>query len=94
MDINSIFVASESDLMDIQTKKLKLIKEFLSISDEKLLDKLESIISKEKKKKYTEELEPMSLNEFHEMIDEAILDYENGRVTSLQDLKKEVLTWK
>jgi len=94
MGINSIFVASESDLMDIQTKKLKLIEEFLSISDEKLLDKLESIISKEKKKKYTEELEPMSLNEFHEMIDEAILDYENGRVTSLQDLKKEVLTWK
>jgi len=80
--------------MDVQTKKLKLIEEFLSILDENLLDKLESIISKEKKKKYTEELEPMSLNEFHEMIDEAILDYENGRETSLQDLKKEVLIWK
>jgi predicted ATP-grasp superfamily ATP-dependent carboligase len=48
----------------------------------------------EKKFKLIEDLEPMTLNELHIMVDKAKLDYQNGRVTSHEDLKKEVLTWK
>lgn len=94
MGISSIFVRTESHFMDMQEKKLKLIEEFLRISDEHVLDKLEAIIRMENQKKYSEGIKPMSLNELHEMIDEAKLDYQNGRVTSHEDLKKEVLTWK
>lgn len=94
MSISSIFVRTESHFMNIQEKKLKLIEEFLRISDEQVLDKLEAIIRTESQKKYSEDIKPMSINELHEMIDEAKLDYQNGRVTTHEDLKKEVLTWK
>jgi hypothetical protein len=36
----------------------------------------------------------MSLNDFHEMIDQAKRDSEAGRVISHQELKKKVKTWK
>lgn len=94
MSISSIFAGTETPFMDIQEKKLKLIEEFLRISDEQVLDKLEAIIRMEDQKTYSEDVKPMSLNELHEMIDEAKFDYQNGRVTPHEDLKKEVLSWK
>lgn len=36
----------------------------------------------------------MSLNEFHEMVNEAIEDYEKGNTILQEELEKEVLTWK
>lgn len=40
------------------------------------------------------DLQPMSLSEFHEMIDRAKNDSLEGRIISHQDLKKKVKTWK
>lgn len=37
--------------MDIQTKKLNFIQELLSVSNEKIIDKLESLLKREKEKK-------------------------------------------
>ena len=36
------------------------------------------------------ELKPMSLNEFHNMIDKAIQDSDSGRVISHEELKNKV----
>ena len=36
----------------------------------------------------------MSINEFHEMIDQAKQDSEAGRVIAHEELKKKVKTWK
>lgn len=94
MNLSSIFVESNSHLMDIQTKKLKLIEDFLSISDEKLLDKLDHLIKEEKHKGFVGNLKPMSINEFHEMVNEAVEDYEKGNTILQEELEKEVLTWK
>ncbi|MCX6252462.1 MAG: hypothetical protein NTX61_17145 [Bacteroidetes bacterium] len=80
--------------MNIQARKLVLIEEFLRISDKSFISKLESFIRQEKKKSYEKELNPMSMNEFHEMIDQAKQDSETGRVISHQALKKKVKTWK
>ena len=80
--------------MNIQVRKLNLIEEFLRISDESMIEKLESFIRKEKKKQYDRELKPMSLEEFHEMIDQAIQDKANGRVISQDELKKRIKSWK
>lgn len=80
--------------MNIQAKKLVLIEELLRISDESLITKLESLIKQEKKKSQEEELKPMSLNEFHEMIDRAKRDSDAGRVISHNELKKKVKAWK
>ena len=80
--------------MNIHTRKLVLIEEFLRISDENIITKLESFIKHEKKVSHEMNLKPMSLNEFHEMIDQAKQDSETGRVISHLELKKKVKTWK
>ncbi|MDX9908431.1 MAG: hypothetical protein RBS23_03135 [Mariniphaga sp.] len=82
------------DDMNIQARKLNLIEEFLRISDESIIEKLESFIMTEKKKQYERDLKPMSLKEFHEMIDQAKQDKANGRVISHEELKKRVKSWK
>ena len=79
--------------MDIQARKLSLIEEFIRISDESMIDKLESLIRIEKKKLHERELKPMSLNEFHEMIDQAKDDKAKGRVISHEDIKKKIKSW-
>jgi hypothetical protein len=80
--------------MNIQARKLVLIEEFLRISDESLIVKLESLLRNEKKISRERNLKPMSLNEFHEMIDQSIKDSDAGNVISHQDLRKKVKTWK
>ncbi len=80
--------------MNIQARKLLLIEEFLRISDERLIAKLESFIRQENRQTRERELGPMSLNEFHEMIGQAKQDSDNGRIISHQELKKKVRTWK
>jgi len=80
--------------MNIQARKLVLIEEFLRISDETLITKLESFIRQEKKISHEMNLKPMSINEFHEMIDQAKQDSDAGRVISHEELKKKVKTWK
>jgi len=80
--------------MNIQARKLVLIEEFLRISDESLITKLESFIKQEKKASHDRNLKPMSLDEFHEMIDQAKRESDAGQVISHQELKKKVKTWK
>lgn len=80
--------------MNIQARKLILIEEFLRISDENLITKIESFIKQEKKASLEKSLNPMSINEFNEMIDQAKRDSEAGRVISHQELKKKVKSWK
>ncbi|MBU0487925.1 MAG: hypothetical protein KKD31_08250 [Bacteroidetes bacterium] len=80
--------------MDIQARKLILIEEFLRISDENLIGKLESLIRQEKKAVKDRELKPMSHDEFYEMIDLAKEDVSAGRVISHQYLKKKIKEWK
>jgi chemotaxis protein CheY-P-specific phosphatase CheC len=80
--------------MKIQARKLELIEEFLRISDENLITKLESFIKKEKKISLESKLKPMTINEFHEMIDQAKKDSDEGRVISHQELRNKVKTWK
>jgi hypothetical protein len=80
--------------MNIQARKLELIEEFLRISDESIIEKLESLIKIEKNRHHERELKPLSINEFNEMIDQAKLDKENGRVISHHDLKGKVKTWR
>ncbi len=79
--------------MDIQTKKLHFVQEFLRLKDENLIDKLNNLLKAERKKKIEKELKPFSEKEFHELIDNAESDSKNGRLTSAQELKNEVDSW-
>ncbi len=80
--------------MNIQAKKLALIEEFIRINDEEFISKLELLIKAEKKRLIDKEKQPMSLDEFYKMIDQAKQDSENGRVIPHQDLEEKIKSWK
>ena len=79
--------------MDIQTKKLHFVQEFLRLKDENIIDKLNKLLKSERKKKIERELKPFSKKELNEMIDSAEGDSKNERLTSASDLKNEVDSW-
>lgn len=79
--------------MDIQTKKLQFVQEFLRLKDENLIDKLNNLLKSERKKKLEKELKPLGHEEFNDLIDSAESDSENGKLTSAKKLKKEIDSW-
>lgn len=79
--------------MDIQTRKIHFVQEFLQLKNEALIEKFENILRVEKQKSYKESLQPMSIEEFNDMIDKAEEDSKNGRLISSEDLRKEIDSW-
>ncbi len=79
--------------MDIQTKKLHFVQEFLRLKDENLIDKLSNLLRLEKKKKIEQELKPFSQKDFNDLIDSAESDSASGRLTSARELKNEIDSW-
>ncbi|NOX86648.1 MAG: hypothetical protein GXO86_11910 [Chlorobi bacterium] len=73
--------------MDIQTKKLNFIQEFLRLTDEKVIDKLNRILKSERKKQIEKDLSPMSIEQLNDEIDKAVEDAKNERVIKATGLK-------
>jgi hypothetical protein len=80
--------------MDIVARKLSFVQEFLRISDEDLVDKLERFLRTERKKRVDKDIKPMTMNEFDQMIEKAEDDVKNGRVIEARELLKKVEKWK
>ena len=72
--------------MDIVNRKLSFVQEFLRISDEEIISKLEQLLHSERNRKTSSELTPMTFDEFNKMIDKSEVDFENGRVTEAKEL--------
>jgi hypothetical protein len=79
--------------MEFATQKQWLIEEILRIQDADLIQKLKDLIQGASSSS-DEKLEPMSLVDFYAKIDASEQAYRVGRVTSQEDLKNEILTWK
>jgi hypothetical protein len=79
--------------MDIIARKLNFIQEFLKISDEELLEKLEKTLRVERKKLVESDLKPMSMAEFNSMIDASEVDFINGRANEAHEVLKKVDQW-
>lgn len=79
--------------MDLQTRKITFIQEFLSIQNEEIVTRLENFLKKEKKNDADNEFSPMSIEEFEKRIDQSMDDSKNGRVIDANDLLKEVEKW-
>jgi len=73
-------------MMDIQARKIQFVQEFLRIVDDELVAKLENLPRVESKKKLDEKLNPMTLEELDEMIDNSEEDIKNGKVTEARNL--------
>ena len=60
--------------MDIQTQKIAFVQEFLKLQSEEVISRLEKILRKEESTAATQEIEPMSIEEFNETLNEEIID--------------------
>lgn len=79
--------------MDLQTRKLSFIQEFLRIQNEDIISGLEKMLKKKKAELYEENLKPMSMEQFNADIDQSLEDSANDRIISAKDLKEEVKKW-
>jgi hypothetical protein len=80
--------------MDIQTRKINFVQEFLRLRNIKLIEKLEKILLEDKAKDYEANLKPLSIDNFNKMIDKSIEDAKQGNVINARDLKESVKKWK
>jgi len=80
--------------MDLQTRKIHFIQEFLRTANSNILEKFEKMLRQERKRMYEEEVKPMTLDQYEKRIDSALDDYKNNRVTNAKKLKKEIASWK
>ena len=79
--------------MDLQSRKISFVQEFLSIESEELISRLENFLKKEKKVNSNKEFSPMTMEEFQNRINQSMEDSKNGRVISSKDLLKEIKEW-
>jgi hypothetical protein len=80
--------------MDIQTRKINFVQEFLRLRNIKLIEKLEKILLEDKAKDYEANLKPINLDNFNKMIDKSVEDAKLGNVVNARELKESVKKWK
>jgi len=79
--------------MDLQSRKIEFMQEFLKIQSEEMISKLEIILRKEYKILDKKEFKPMTIDEFNMRIDKSMEDSENGRLIDASDLKAKIEKW-
>ena len=79
--------------MDLQVRKIAFIQEFLRVNNEKVIDRLEKLLSSEKKKLYKKDLSPYTIEELEEMISRSEQDLKSKKYKSSSLLKREASSW-
>jgi len=74
--------------MNIESRKISFIQEFLRIQNEEIVIGLEKLLRKKKSEQYENDLKPMDLKKFNDEIDQALVDSENDRVIKATELKE------
>ncbi len=80
--------------MDLQTRKISFVKEFLNLQSEETVSLFEKLLKKEKLKMSSKELNPMTLEEFNERIDFSLEDSRKARFTESGELLSEIEKWR
>ena len=78
--------------MDIQTRKIEFIQEFLQLQNEDLLARLEQLLHSGTTNRKTG-FQPMSAAQLHERIDKSLEDAAQNRLTHTDDLTEEIKQW-
>ena len=73
----------KSGIMDLQTRKIEFVQEFLKIQSEEAIGRLEKLLKKEKKNKHSDS---MSAEELNKRIEKSESDFKNNRFKSTSDL--------
>ncbi|MBC7847103.1 MAG: hypothetical protein H7Y10_11475 [Flavobacterium sp.] len=80
--------------MDLQTRKISFVQEFLSIQSEEVISRLEKYLKKEKISMEEKAFKPMTIEELNRRIDQSEQDSINGRLTEMDDFLAEIEKWK
>ncbi len=72
--------------MDLQSRKIEFVQEFLKIQSEEIISRLEKVLKKEKKATDDRIFEPMTQDELNKRIDQSESDFLNSRFKSNSEL--------
>lgn len=80
--------------MDLQTRKLNIIKYLISLQDEKIFSKIEStIIESQKPQEIKKNLKPFTQRQLLARAKQSNKDYKAGKFKTQEQLEKESESW-
>lgn len=79
--------------MDLQTRKITFVQEFLKLQNEEIISGLENLLRIKREEEFERKLVPLSIDQFNTEIDQAMGDSENDRVTLAEELMQKVQKW-
>ena len=79
--------------MDLQTRKIPFVQEFLTIESEEIISRFEKLLRDKKISLIDKNLKPMSVAELNRRIDQSLEDSKNGRVIEAKELLEEIKKW-
>jgi len=92
--VRKFYLYKKKIVMDLQSRKIQFIQEFLKYANTNILDQFEEMLKLEREKEFEKEIEPMTLKEYELRVEKAIEDVRNNRVKTARKLKQEISTWK
>ncbi|WP_113923421.1 hypothetical protein [Cognataquiflexum aquatile] len=72
--------------MNLETRKLEFVQEFLKLQNEEVISKLEKLLKSEGISSIDYKSEPMSKEELNSRIDQSESDFDKGRFKSSSEL--------
>lgn len=79
--------------MDIQTRKITFVQEFLNLQNEEIVRGLEDFLKEKKMQLSENEIKPMSIEKFNNEINQSLEDSNNNKVIRAADLKAKIEKW-
>jgi polyhydroxyalkanoate synthesis regulator phasin len=79
--------------MNIDTRKISLAKQVLSLNNEEVLKAFEDLLKEAKLANYESNLKPKSLDQYKDEMRLAIQDEKAERLTKATDLKEQIRGW-
>jgi hypothetical protein len=79
--------------MDLQTRKITFVREFLTIESEDLLSSFEKLLKSKKAVTDDADFRPMTIAQLNRRIDQSEQDSINGRLTESKDLLIKIKKW-
>lgn len=80
-------------MLNLQEQKLRVVEDFLSITDPQMVSEIDLFIKELKSKSYQKNFSPMTLDEFYTMIDKSESDISQGKYSTTDLLLKEIELW-
>ena len=79
--------------MDLETRKITFVQEFLRLQNEEIVSGLEKLLRKRKAELIEKNFKPTTMEQYNAEIDQAMEDSKNGRMIKAVDLKDKIQKW-